>query len=69
MIKTKVAFLEGRLFSSQSGLFEIALIGWIREADPPKSHFYFDHVNRLRVACRAVWILCIFFKDQYRHEK
>jgi len=22
MIKTKVAFLEGRLFSSQSGLFE-----------------------------------------------
>jgi len=33
MIKAKVAFLEDRLFSSQSGLlktFPIALIGWIK---------------------------------------
>jgi len=40
MIKTKVAFLEGRLFFSQLELFEnenfqIALIGWIK-SDPPK---------------------------------
>jgi len=50
MIKAKVAFLESRLFSSHSGLFEtfqIALIGWIK-AGPPKSHFCFDHVNRLK---------------------
>jgi len=38
MIKTKVAFLESRLFSSQSELFENfsnCLIGWIK-AGPPK---------------------------------
>jgi len=41
MIKTKVAFLEGRLLSSQSEQFEKfqkALIGW-KKASPPKSHF------------------------------
>jgi len=45
----KVAFLEGRLLSSQSQLlksFQKALIGWIKP-DPPKSHFVFGHVNRL----------------------
>jgi len=26
--------------------FQIALIGWIKSG-PPKSHFWFDHVNRL----------------------
>jgi len=39
MIKSKVAFLEGRLFSSQSEFFEyflIALIGWINSAPPKK---------------------------------
>jgi len=48
MIKAKVAFLEGQLFSSQSGLFEnfsdcsdwIALIGWIK-AGPPKKPLLF----------------------------
>jgi len=52
MIKAKVAFLEGRLFFSQSEPFEtfqIALIGWIK-AGSPKSHFCFDHVNRLYLA-------------------
>jgi len=51
MIKTKVRFLEDQLFSSQSGLFEtfqVALIGWIK-AVLQKSHFYFDHINRLLV--------------------
>jgi len=43
MIKTKVTFLEGRLYSSKSELFEyflIALIGWIKSA-LQKSHFCF----------------------------
>jgi len=51
MIKTKAAFLEGRLFSSQSDLLRkllIALIGWIK-GGPQKSHFCFDHVNRLMI--------------------
>jgi len=59
MIKTKVAFLEDRLLSSQSEQsekfskspdnlksFQKALIGW-KKAGPPKSHFCFDHINRL----------------------
>jgi len=46
MIKTKVAFLEGRLLSSQSEQSE-NLIGW-KKAGPPKSHFCFDHVNNER---------------------
>jgi len=49
MIKTKVAFLEGRLFpSNQSNLksFQKALIGW-KKADPSKNLSCFDHVNRL----------------------
>jgi len=38
MIKTKVAFLEGRFFSSQSGLFENFLdcSDWMDKAGPPK---------------------------------
>jgi len=40
MIKTKVAFLEGRLLSSQSEQFE-------KFAPPKKTHFCFDHVNTL----------------------
>jgi len=38
MIKTKVAFLEGRLFPANQGFlkpFKIALIGW-KKAGPPK---------------------------------
>jgi len=43
MIKTKVAFLEGRIFFSQSELFEffkIALFEWIK-AGPPKKPLLF----------------------------
>jgi len=39
MIKTKVAFLEGRLVSSQSQLFKNFsnfLIGWIKAGIPKK---------------------------------
>jgi len=44
MIKAKMAFLKGRLLSSQSEQFKSiqkALIGW-KKAGPPKSHFCFD---------------------------
>jgi len=43
MIKVKVAFLEGRLFSANQGFlkaFENALIGWIK-AGPPKKPLLF----------------------------
>jgi len=42
MIKTKLAFLEGRLFSSQSFLktFQIAVIGW-KKAGPPRKPLLF----------------------------
>jgi len=44
MIKTKVAFLKGRPFSSQPQgflkTFPIALIGWIK-AGPPKKPLLF----------------------------
>jgi len=38
MIKTKVAFLEGRLFSSQSGLFKNFLdySDWLNKSRPSK---------------------------------
>jgi len=51
MIKTKVAFLKGRLFSSQSDIFDNFLncSNWLDKAGPPKSHFCFDHENRLNV--------------------
>jgi len=62
MIKTKLALLKGRLLSSQLGnlkSFQKALIGW-KKADLPKSHFCFDHVNRLIVVinfCQITWFL------------
>jgi len=43
MIKTKVAFLEGRPFFSQSGFlktFQIVLIVW-KKAGPPKKPLLF----------------------------
>jgi len=50
--KNKSGFFGvGRLFSSQSELFEnfqIALIGWIK-AGPQKSHFCFDHKQAVNV--------------------
>jgi len=49
MIKAKVTFLEGRLLSSQSeqsGKFSKSP-DWLEKAGSPKSHFCFNHVNRL----------------------
>jgi len=46
MIKTKVAFLEGRLLFSQSEQSER------KKPALQKSHFYLDHVNRLIVYCK-----------------
>jgi len=43
MIKTKVAFLEGRVFSNQKSFlktFQIALIGWIKAGPPKKPHLF-----------------------------
>jgi len=47
MIKTKVAFWEGRFFSSQSELFEnfSDCSDWLDRSWPSKKcYFYFDHV-------------------------
>jgi len=45
MIKTKVAFLEGRLLTSQSEQFKkLQLAG--KKPALQKRHFCFDHVNR-----------------------
>jgi len=52
MIKTKVAFLEGRLFSSQSELFEnfSNSSDWLdKSRSSKKATFIFHHVNRLFV--------------------
>jgi len=49
MIKTKVAFLKAGFYpANQSNMksFQKALIGW-KKAGPPKSHFCYNHVNRL----------------------
>jgi len=51
MIKTKVAFLRAGFYpAKQSNLKSIqkARIGW-KKAGSPKSHFCFDHVNKLIV--------------------
>jgi len=55
MIKTKVAFLEGRLLSIQSeqsekfSKTEKTLIGWKKASPPKKPLLFHDHVNRLLV--------------------
>jgi len=52
MINTRIAFVEGRLFfSSQTNNLkniQTALIG-CKKANPLKSHFSFDHVNRQNI--------------------
>jgi len=52
MIKTKVFFLEGRLFSSQSEQFKkfSKSSDWLVKAGPPKSNVCFDHVRKLIVS-------------------
>jgi len=50
IIKTKVAFLEGRLLSSQSELSEkfSKSPDWLEKKTAlQKSHFCFDHINRI----------------------
>jgi len=50
MIKIKVAFLEGRLLSSQLEQLKkySKSSAWLEKSRPSKkSHFCFDHVNRL----------------------
>jgi len=52
MIKTKMAFLEGRLLSSQSEQLKkhSKSSDWLEKRPAlQKSHFCFDHVNRLIV--------------------
>jgi len=57
MIKLKVVFLEGRLFSSQSELFKYFFnySDWLEKPALQKSHFCFDHANRLSVHCAGTW--------------
>jgi len=56
MIKIKVAFLEGRLLSSQSEQSKkfSKSPDWLeKKLALRKSCFYFDHVNRLFVSCKS----------------
>jgi len=57
MIKEKVAFLEGRLFSSQSGLFE----NFSDCSDWLDKSLCFDHVNRLNVSMQINTVKKTFF--------
>jgi len=50
MIKTKVAFLEGRLLTSQLQQFKKCSKLAGKKANPPKSHFCFDHIRKV-VSC------------------
>jgi len=53
MIKTKVAFLEGRLLSSQSEqlkMYSKTLIGWIKSGSPK---------NTFVLTCKQAIIICI----------
>jgi len=49
MIKTKVAFLEGRLLSSQSEQSErySKSSDWLEKSRPFKAAAFFTHLNRL----------------------
>jgi len=42
MTKTKVAFLEGWLLSSQSEQFKKLLIGWKKAGPPKKPHLFWS---------------------------
>jgi len=60
MIKTKAAFLEGRLFNSQLEPFKnfSDCSDWWIKADSPKSHFCFRHVNRLLMQQELISLGC-----------
>jgi len=55
MIKTKVAFVEGRLLRSQSDQFKkySKISDWLK-----KSHFCFNHVNRLYLFSYQIALIC-----------
>jgi len=52
MIKTKVAFLEGRLFFNQSGLFENSsdCSDWLDKSRPSKKPFLFLSCKQANIA-------------------
>jgi len=63
-----VAFLEGRLFSSQSGLFEIFsdFSDWLdKSRHSKKATLVFDHVNRLMITSIGAGFLSRLFFSQY----
>jgi len=67
MIKARVAFLKGRLFSSQSGLFENFLdySDWRDKSRPSKkSHFCFVRVNRLMITLIGAGFLSRLFPPE-----
>jgi len=68
MIKTKVAFLEGRLLSSQSEESEKFskspdLAG--KEPDFQTSHFWFNHANRLYYMVLLIAIQSLIFGNLF----
>jgi len=75
MIKTKAAFLEGRLLSSQSKQFKkfSKSPDWLEKSRPVQnSHFCFDHVNRLyknkqRARARSRLFFVLLTWNNYTH--
>jgi len=66
MIKIKVAFLEGRLSSSQSEQskkFSKSLNGLEKSRPSKKATLYFDHVNR---QIQTYSSKCVIFKNKNR---
>jgi len=62
MIKAKVAFLEGRLFSSQSGLLntlQIALIGWIKAGPLKKATLFWSCKQAIYAILACLHVACL----------
>jgi len=56
---------SGRLFSRQIGLFEN-----ISDcSDPPKSHFCFDHVNKLLIMISGILCMLVAIAEQIIKKK
>jgi len=66
MIKTKVAFLEGRLFSNQSGLFKNFLVcsdDWLDKSRPSKKDSFvliIKSTNNVSFADKEINIITVF---------
>jgi len=58
MIKTKMAFLEGRLLSSQSEQFKKYSIRseWLKKAGPPKKPLLFRSCKQAKCALKLLYI-------------